>query len=264
MSALPKLQRDFQSYVYVKDGRMPAEVVGTVRATAAERLDVYADAYRLRLLEVIEDDFPGLQAIVGLEKFEQLGRTYIESRPSKYFNARWYAEGMDTFLNTSKPWSAEPALAEMAALEWAMTLAFDAADEPTLTVEAMATIPPDAWAGMTPVIQGGARCLRLHWNVAAIRNATDQETGAPELRQLEAPQENIVWRRDLTVYYRALETDEAWALGEAQRGTSFAELCEGLCAWAEPAEVAVRAAAILRRWVEDGLIREIRLESESP
>lgn len=258
MNALPPLQRDFQCYVYSRDSRMTDQVVSTQRASAADRLEVYADAYRLRLLEVIANDFPGLKALAGEEKFERLGRTYIESHPSPHFNVRWYAEGLGDFLRTNAAWASEPALGEMAALEWAMTLVFDAPDEPTATMETVASIPAGAWAGMVIAVSGALRSLRLHWNVAAIRKATDQQTSPPALQRLDVPQDYIVWRKNLTVYHRSLEPDEAWALSEAQRAVPFAELCDGLLAWTDPAEIAARAAGLMRRWVEDGLIREIR------
>ena len=261
MSALGRLQRDFQDYVYSCALRMQDRIVGTHARNAQERLNIYADAYRLRLLEVLGNDLPGLRDLAGADKFERLARAYIEAHPSVHFNVRWYGAELADFLRRSLPWTDEPALAEMAEFEWAMTLAFDAGDEPVVGVDTFAGIPPEHWPGMVAIPQHGLQRIALRWNVPAFREAVDQEELRPELQQLQDPVPWQVWRKDYIVYYRPLQTDEAWALAALHGGASFAELCEGLCTWLDATEVAERAAKLLRRWLEDGLIREVRLPS---
>ncbi|MGH8540098.1 MAG: HvfC/BufC family peptide modification chaperone [Stenotrophobium sp.] len=259
MSALTQLQQDFQNYVYRRDGRMDSQIVHSEQIGSDERLQIYADAYRLRLLEVLGNDYNGLKLLAGAGKFERLAYAYIETHPSTQFNARWYGDGLADFLRGHAPWQQEPALTEMAALDWAMSVVFDAADEPAATVDTVAEIPPPAWPGMAPVLQSAQRRLGLHWNSAAFRKAADQQTEPPALAPLDAPAEYLVWRKELAVYYRSLETNEAAALTACASGACFAELCEALLQWHDEAEVAMRAAGMLRRWVEDGLIREILL-----
>lgn len=261
MSGLERLERDFQGFVYERDpayAAMAALVASTAKVSAVQRLDVYADAYRLRLLEVLGNDFPGLKQLAGEEKFEQLARAYIEAQPSAHFNIRWYGEGLSHFLRLTSPWCDDAALAEMAAFEWAMGLAFDAPDEACVTLEEIAAIPPAAWPGMVPVLQSGLQNLRLAWNVPAIRQAADQGGILPALECGDTPRHWLIWRQDLTVYFRPMEPEEAWAIESLRDWASFAEICEGLCRWHEPGEVAAHAAGLLKRWVTDGVICEIQ------
>ena len=68
----------------------------------------------------------------------------------------------------------------------------------------------------------------------------------------------IVWRRDLTTYFCSLEIDEAAALHTIVANGNFADLCEKLCERHEPDEVPRYAMALLRRWIDEGLLSGMR------
>ena len=69
----------------------------------------------------------------------------------------------------------------------------------------------------------------------------------------------MIWRQDLLTYFRSLIVDEAWALDAMQRGETFADICEGLTEWIDAQNVAVHAVGLLKQWLTDGLISEIRI-----
>lgn len=255
MSKLLALEDDFQTYVRQRAGQMQVRVVGSARADARQRLEVYAEAYRLRLIEVLADDYPALKAITGDGRFTALGEAYIAAHPSTHFNARWFGAALPAFLAAQAPWSREPALAELAQLEWAMTLVFDQADEPVAGVEAAAAIAPQAWGGMRVTATAAQRRLKLLWNVGAIRQACDRGAAMPAASRLEQPETWLVWRQSFEVYYRGLAADEAAALAAVHEGGSFAQVCEAL---PQGDDTPLRAAGLLRRWLEDGLVRELR------
>ncbi|MGH8460190.1 MAG: HvfC/BufC family peptide modification chaperone [Stenotrophobium sp.] len=259
MSPLASLQKEFQRYVHHRDGAMQTMIVGDVSASAQERLDIYADAYRLRLLEVLGNDFKGLRALARAKKFEQICRDYIEAHPSPHSNVRWYGDSLAQFLREAAQWNTQPALAEMATLDWAISIAFDARDQAVLALDAVAAIPPPAWPGMQPVLNLSVQCLKQHGNVADIRKAADQKKRVPKLTSMTVASDWLVWRKEMEVFYRAVTPDEAAALSACISGACFAELCEVLLGWHEEANVAMRAATLLRRWVEDEMICAIEL-----
>ena len=125
MNRLRRLQEDFQLHVLVPGERtetqtatkMETQVVSTAGAPAAERLDIYVAAYRLRLLEALATDFSGLHTLTGDEQFDQLGRAYIDACPSHHFSLRWYGHGVAEFLQRTPPYAEYPVLAEMAEFE---------------------------------------------------------------------------------------------------------------------------------------------------
>jgi hypothetical protein len=84
------------------------------------------------------------------------------------------------------------------------------------------------------------------------------EEEPPALVENDVPVAWLVWRQDLLTYFRSLSVDEAWALDTLQRGENFATICEGLGEWIDAQNVALHAAGLLKQWLTDGLICEIR------
>ena len=257
MSSLRRLQEDFQGYLLARDARMHSHVIGSAQVSAGERLAIYADGYRLRLLEALDTDYAGLHTLLGDEEFDAMGRAYIAAHPSTHFSLRWYGDRMSEFLRTVAPYSRYPVFAEMAAFEWAKCDAFDAPDTALCSVTDMAAIPPDAWPGLTFVAHISLTRLDLRWNVPTVWKAIDAEEESPALLENEYPIAWLVWRQDLLTYFRSLSVDEAWALDALQRGENFAAICEGLCEWVDAQNVAAHAAGLLKQWLTDGLICEI-------
>ena len=256
MGPLLNLERDFQECMLKNDPDMRGQVVSTARADATERVRIYVEAYRLRLLEVLQDNYTGLHGLVGDEGFDRLGRAYIDAHPSTHPSVRWFSRHLEDFLRRTAPYDAHPYLAEMAAFEWAQGLTFDAADEPVAGIEVMASIPPDAWAGLTFTLHAAVQRLALRWNIPQVWQAL--ETGeTPELQESDTPSSWLLWRADLLTHWRSLNEDEAWALDAVKDGRNFSELCEGLCRWHDASAVAMQAASFLKRWLTDGLISSI-------
>lgn len=260
MSALRKLERSFQDCVLAGTLDMGGLVVGTAGASAEERVGIYVDAYRLRLLEILEDNYPGLRALVGDEEFDRLGRSYIDAHPSTHPSVRWFSRHLEEFLKTHEPYSGHSYLAEMAAFEWAQAMVFDAADETPVAIEAMAAVPPDRWPSLGFRLHPAMQLLALDWNMPAVWQAVDQETEPPELAQAPEPVSWLLWRAEFATHWRSLGADEAWALAAARDGKNFAELCEGLCRWHDESAVALQAASLLKRWLTDGLLTRLLTE----
>ena len=261
MKTLRSLQEDFQSHVLTGGERLQAQILGSEQVSAAERLAIYTDGYRLRLLEALDTDFPGLHRLLGDTGFDAMGRAYIDAHPSPYFSLRWYGDRLSEFLRSTEPYSKYPAFAEMAAFEWAKSDAFDAAESIVAGVQDMAAIPPAAWPGLTFRVHPSLRRLDLCWNVPSVWKANDTGEEPPPLEGAEYPVAWLLWRQELLTYFRSLSVHEAWALDALRHGDNFAAICAGLCEWINAPEVAAHAAGLLKQWLLDGLIAEIQIPS---
>lgn len=255
MSALRTLQQSFAHHVYQRDQGMRSQVLGNQRASADERLAVYADAYRMRLLEVLGNDYPALKCTLGEHEFERMARACIEANPSTHCNVRWYSAALARHLSThgdGRAW-----LAELAAYELAMTDAFDAADEPVLGIAQLRAIPPAQWPHMQFTFQASVRMLPCQWNVSALRRAVDAGETPPAPCLLPKPRSWVVWRRDLAVQYRGLDDAEAWALATLLKRAQFAQLCNGLTRWHSDEDAAIAAATLLQGWVGAAMLTRV-------
>jgi hypothetical protein len=257
MSALARLQQAFQSYVLRDDAAVVERIAGGARVDPQRRLRIYFDAYRLRLVEALATDYEALRALMGDEAFSAACRAYVEATPSKFRNVRWYGGQLPEFLRVTQPWAQQPVLHEVAAFEWTLTLAFDAPDAPVVGFEELARMPQQAWPILGFVPHPSAHLLELRSNASSLRKATDAGDPLPDAVLSDDSKTWLIWRKELTAYFRSLSEPESWALAAVKEGANFTALCEGLCRWFSPDEAAPQAATLLRQWVDDGLISDL-------
>lgn len=260
MTQLHADQRAFQAHLETGDDAVAASIVGDARADADTRLEVYYQAYRLRLVEVLQNDFTGVHALLGDDAFRAMVLAYVAAHPSEHPSVRWFGRHLAEFLDRSG--HAEHAvLAEMARFEWSWAHAFDAADAAVAGLDAMAGIPAESWAGLRVQFHPSLQRQDLRYNVPALFDAATREAEAPAVAEEADAVPWILWRRELRVHWRSLEPDEAWALDAAADGQTFGHLCAGLCQWHAPDAVPLRGASLLRTWLEEGLISDVQTDS---
>jgi len=255
MSSLRALQTNFLAYLRAPRSQMQGAVVDTASVSADVRLKIYADAYRLRLVDALADNYPVLHALLGDDAFEELGARYLNAQPSQHFSIRHFGHRLTEFVAAHTPYAQQPVLSDLANFEWALRDVFDAADAPALAPEGLAALAPELWPELRFELHPTVRRLNLTWNAPAIWKAIDEQHDPP------GPQANkhltawLLWRHDLKIYFRSLEVDEAWAIDALRRNTTFADLCAGLCEWVDESHAALHAARFVQRWLTDGILR---------
>jgi uncharacterized protein (UPF0276 family) len=237
-----------------------------------ERLEVYANDYYWRLAGVLEQHFPTVAWMLGHVQFHNLVTDYVLVSPSREPNLRRYSRDFPSFLTQHEAGVEQPELVEVAWIELDRVWILDLADEQPLSSAEIAEIELDRWPRLRFVASKSAR-LRATTRPFSPMFEMCREGQALALarkRHPPAPGHTLVWRRDLTVYHRDLDTEEAAALQALLEGKTFAEICE-LAATGRAADEGQAAregvepqqvASWLRRWVEAGLI--LRVEGGDP
>lgn len=258
MTALRELQRRFKAHLLSDDRAIRDVVAGVDDADIDERLGIYAHAYRSRLRDALRDDFTGLAFLTGDATFDALLLDYIDACPSRHPNIRWLGRALADWLATSPRYPDKPALAEMAALDWALSTSFDAPSAPAVDAAQLAAISPDAWPELRMDVHPTVHRVELHWNVAAIREAGDNGLPRPELHA-EPVHTVVTWRRPAGgVRYRRLDDDEAAAFAALCGGERFESVCRIISASATGSDTTTRIVTLLRRWIEAGCIAALR------
>lgn len=240
MSTLAALQDAMQDWLLDGDPRIGAHIAGPENS---QRLRIYADAYRLRLLDVLAQDFPVTRTLLGEAAFEAQALGYLQAHPSRQPSVRWFGNGFADWLAQAPGLPAGSD--ELARFEWLQGECFDAPDAPMLALAAVASLSAEAW----PILP-----LRLH--PAARMLATRHlrlSSGQPVPARRTTVARWLLWRSGLDVHWRRLDDDEAEVLGQIARGTHFGEVCESL-ARLDGDGSALRAASLLKRWLTDGVL----------
>lgn len=259
---LHALQQRFQDYLTGKSEDFEKDIVSTENALAEHRLGAYYNAYRIRLIDSLANDFTGLQKELGEADFEYLVLDYLKLYPSEHPSIRWVGKHMIEFLQHSK-YEDKEFLTELALFEWTKDLCFDAENsEQLFKLNDMAIIPAENWPLVTLQFHPSVRWIESKWNTPPYWVALEENKQLPEKKQQDIATRWLMWRKDMSPYWRSLEVSEAWAIEAAMNGSSFAELCEGLLEWIGEESVAMTAAGFLKQWIHDELITQVDVNSD--
>lgn len=251
-------QRAFEAYLLGEQPQACAtledSLIGGPTLDVETGLAIYHHAYQARLLEVMGGDFPVIGHWLGDAEFAALAAAYIRQCPSRHFSLRWLGQGFAGFIQGHLVPEQGVPLAELARLEWAFTLAFDAPEAEVLTVAAMAGLDAEQWPVLQLRLAPCVQWLDCRYNSVALWRAVKEQAEFPQSALLDQQQVCLVWRADRVCRYRSLSAEEAWALkGMTQEQWNFAQLCAELAVThAEGAPL--QAVTWLKQWVEDGLV----------
>lgn len=204
---------------------------------------IYHDMYRVRLDEALAVDFPRLRERIGGDRFAALAAAYRERYRSTTPSLRHYPRYLPRLVAEHFP--AEPALAELAALEWARVDVFDDRDEALLGADALAALTPDALVTLP------LRSIAAHRLVDASHtiDAAWQDPTAAIGKARAGHRTLLVWRvLPNQVFHRRITNEERLWLRHLRRGTTLLALCEAQPA--PPHELVAR----LQRLTADGLL----------
>lgn len=244
--------------VMTGDPCLNEHVTGTKKVPAEARVSIYENAYRERLIEVLQNDYEMLNKILGEGAFRQLSLRYIDQHPSSYYSLRWFGSHLPAFLGYSEEQGNHEWEAELAKLEWEFINAFDAADSPIINENDIATIPPESWPDLSLEFHPSVRLFSMWWNTLDLWQAAKEDRQPPEPVRLSQNSYCLLWRNNLVTQFRSLEPDEVAALSTAMASANFPDICASIAVEVEEQElVPMKAAGFLKGWLAAGLITRL-------
>jgi hypothetical protein len=252
MNTTQILQADFQQFILGQRDALSmhkhlAETPGLGRDA---RLDIYYQAYRLRLRDALSEAYGKTHAYLGDDLFYQACAIYIDAHPSSYRNLRWFGDAFAEQLRTQ--FAEHPQVAELAQFEWALGLAFDAPDQAILSLPDLASVQD--WETVALSTSGSLQFIPMQWNSVAIWLALNEDSAPPDPVSTEHATTWIVWRKQLQAHFRSLNAAEAQALVQLGAGMRFADVCEQ--AAENNPEIASEIGGWLQTWVVDEMLVE--------
>jgi hypothetical protein len=208
------------------------------RLTSFERLEIYNQQYWFRVLGSMAEDFPGLRAILGQQRFDDMCRAYLTECPSHSFTLRNLGSRLEAWLRRNPEWirGKKDLALDMVRLEWADIEAFDGAGEPVLRLE---DLQGAAASKLRLWVQPHVRLLELRYPVDKLvlqvkndedavgfaSNAMAQHRKRLKVRAVAALKPKkiflVVHRIDFSVYFRRIEREEYALLTALREGKSI-------------------------------------------
>jgi hypothetical protein len=203
---------------------------GDARASAEERVGVYAHMYGARLAETLAATFPRLARLIGEDQLAELALAYAADEPSRHPSLRFFGRTLSTWLTRHRPDA--PAWSALAELEWARSDVFDELDEPCLTAEVLQSRAAEKGGDLPLRLITAHRFVATSlaagelWDAAGDGEKPDAKLDATVLTQSARPEQLVVWRQGVVVYHRSLGPEEQAALATVANGTTLGALCE--------------------------------------
>jgi hypothetical protein len=215
------------------------------RLTSFERLEIYNRQYWYRLKDCFFEDYPGLRAILGPDRFERMAIAYLAQCPSESFTLRNLGRRLVAFLEANPRWIkpfVKPAL-DMARLEWAHIEAFDNEAKPRLQLESLSGADPES---IHLELQPHLSLLQLGYELDKLllkaksgqglrdeaSNASDGKRAASRSRAQSPLKAKTIFlavhRANESVFYKRLLPGQFRLLSAFRSGQSLAAACESL------------------------------------
>lgn len=256
--SLAELQNSLQQYLLDQPNDIAAMTEETDKFSRQTRLAIYRDAYHMRLLETLQNDYPSLRLMLGDETFAKLIDEYIAQHPSRHPSLRWMGEKLPLFLRAHPDWQQHPYLWELAEFEWAQITAFDAQDSISATLDELRLLDHSQWPDLRLRFQPALQIVSYYSNAPELWYSLTHQQSPAETKTTEAAQHWLLWRNDLQILYRPLDQAETWSLQAFLRNENFSQVCAGLCEWFAEDQVPLKAVQYLQLWLQNGLITKIK------
>ncbi len=211
----------------------------------APRLSVYRHAYRARLAGALRTNYPALAKLLGDTEFERVAAGYARAHPSRHFSIRWHGAQLAAFLG-------EGPLADLARMEWALGLAFDAPGARVLDAGLLAHVPLHDWPSVPLALHPSLSVLPMDWAVEGQWQALRKDGAAASAAPERYEHVLLAWRKSLDAHWRIATHAEGRALLALRGGGTLQQACE-----AAGEEHADSAGAWFAGWVREGMLAAI-------
>lgn len=231
-----------------------AEMIDPLHPDRQQRLEIYQNAYLLRLAEALEANYPCIYGMLGEDGFGRMMLAYLSQEKPDAASIRWFGHNLSAFLASHASFKDRPMLAEIASYEWAVQHTVDAADAPRCCYEDIASLDAEAWLSLEIILHPSVTLLHQCWNTMSFVHACKHNSPMPELECITS---NWLIYRSIegACAWRSMDSSEYIALSAAARKTTFPDLCETLLASGMASDnIALFAATCLRTWVDEGIV----------
>ncbi len=229
--------------------------------SAHDRLEIYANAYLWRLLEVMAEEFACVRFVLGEGEFERVVKDYLTRHPSTHYSLQFLGARFPDFLATEATGLERQAfVAEVARLERTIEDVFHADRADPIAADDLLAVRPEDWAGVRFRLVPAHRLLALAHPVDPFFTAFREDRHA----DLPAPSPSwlLVCRREFSVWRFRLDQPRYTILEAFSTGRTLAEALEA-CAALPGVEFEALLGQVqgwFKEWTADGLFAGVSVD----
>lgn len=242
----------------IVDEAVPLPLAWSERRRAG--MDIYRNNYRTQLVEALRETYERTERLAGESAFRQAAIHHVIGHPPRSWTLDLAGAG---FSDTCRElFAADPDVAEIAWLEWAMNCAFTARDASPMTLEQFAAGTAEfsdfQWAELRLGLLPGTVIGRATFDLPELWRCLENAAAPVEADRLAHPQSVLVWRDGERPVFALVAEAEAQCLELVRSDVSFGDICGWLAPNSDDEAGALEAGSMLRHWLELGVIQEIK------
>jgi len=226
MLTLRDLQAAFAAHLRGEDRPGLADAVVGDTTAAASRLRIHRHHIKRSLGEALASTFPTVQALVGEAFFRTMAEGFVRRELPRQPVLAEYGEGFPAYVSGYGPAAALPYLGDMAALDWALNLAFHAPLEDRLTAASLADLSAERLFDLSPVLATGSTLLRSPYPIDRIWQASQPGTSIGSVSLEDGPASVLVLRRPDDAAFVSLDPAEGVFVTALVDGSSLGQAAE--------------------------------------
>ena len=250
---LQQLQTSFQNEILSQQCAEVDWIKKSVHAlSSSDRLNIYYNAYRYRLVDVLFDTFEHTAIYLGSDWFKKVSFSYVQSHYSDSPNIGGYGKEFPDFL--TKQFVDDLEISEIAVMDWKLRRAFDGLDSSVMTPEILPRLASENSGCLHLKFVPTLSITPQHFNTLDIWHAIDEDRVPPTAEKLAQPVDILIWRKGHSPHFRSLAPIESAAISAVCSGESLDSIGTRLENEFPDVDVATEFGVMLRRWLEDQVI----------
>jgi hypothetical protein len=226
--------------------------------SALERLDIYRDMYLPRMVEALAIDYPAMKHFLGAEEFMRLVARYVAVYPSRSYTLNRLGDHLPEFVATLGDLPKKEFCVDLARLEYALTLVFDANETAPLTPATVHAVPREAWETARLKTIEAFQLLAFDYPVSRYIGAVDDENLFPRIARKKTWV--VAYRRDYQVHRMDLIEPAYELLSTLASGRTMGDAIMAVLTrkW-RPAVKQSQLFDWFRDWMAGGLFQAVEL-----
>lgn len=202
--------------------QVPGIVIGPRGKSAVKCYNVYRNNVTVSLIDALAAIYPAVQRLTGPDFFRAMARFHVRETPPTSPLLFDYGREFPAFIARYEHARSLPWLADVARIERAWLDAYHAADAPSLSPIALASIAPDRLAGLVFTVHPATRLVRSQFATVTIF-AANRESASSERIDASTPEHALITRPEFDVVVQRLPPGGAAFLDCLISGRPLAE-----------------------------------------
>lgn len=218
-----------------------------------KRMNIYRNAYFMRLKETIENDYEQLGFYLGDDLFDEMAKGYIQQHPSHYTSLRNFCDNLPAYLRQTEPFKSNLIITEIAQFESLLIDTFDTEDSDTVNEQELQALAAECWPGLRLTFHPSVTLFRSSWNSVESWQAIKDKKAPPVA--MEQDVDWLIWRdTELITQYCSLGVEGLILYNCFNDSYCFAEACELLLEHLPEEQIAGCAVEHLKKWLGTGIV----------